>query len=349
MAGYPSQPGTALRPIAVYVGGSTLTSTIPGLSIAGPSPEGTLYTPTLDLEYLTLGLPRTMNVIPMTPDGLPTPALITRAALELIKVPYLVVDAGTYYGIKAPHVRLPSARHGGNIAEGPAMPRGTARSLFEEARTLGRLISRGHDLVLIGETIPGGTTVAAAIMSAAGLDGVSYVSSASPDNPKDLKRQVVSKALSRVSEGSDIFSIVDAVGDPVHVTMAGVALGAMEEGAMAVLAGGTQMGAVLAILKGVGADTSKVSLWTTKWILNDETSNIRAIAEAFDVRDLEGSEVDFSDSPFEGLRMFERGFVKEGVGAGGTMVLAAKMGFDANSVKSAIYSEYKRLRNLGSA
>lgn len=338
-----------MRPIGVYVGGSTLTSTIPGLSIAGPSPEGTLYTPTLDLEYLVLGLPRSMKVIPMTPDGLPTPALITRAVLELMKVPYLVVDAGTYYGIRAPHVRLPSARHGGNIAEGPAMPEGTARSLFEEARTLGRLISRGHDVVLIGETIPGGTTVAAAIMSAVGLDGVNYVSSASPDNPRDLKRQVVSKALSRVSRGSDIFSIVDAVGDPVHVTMAGVALGAMEEGASAVLAGGTQMGAVLAILKGAGVDTSRLSLWTTRWILNDRTSNIRAIAEAFGVRDLEGSEVDFADSPFEGLRMFERGFVKEGVGAGGTMVLAAKMGFDVSSVKSAIYSEYKRLKDLGSA
>jgi uncharacterized protein (TIGR00303 family) len=338
-----------LRPLAIYVGGSTLTSTVPGLSIAGPSPEGTLYTPSLDLEYLVLGMPKTLNVVPMTPDGLPTPAVITRAVLELIKVPYLVVDAGTYYGIRAPHVKLPSAKHGGNVAEGPALQHGTASLLLQEGRALGLTVSRGHDVVLIGESIPGGTTVAAAIMSASGMDGVGYVSSASPDNPKDLKRQVVSKALSRLRGGLDVLSIVDEVGDPVHVTMAGIAIGASEAGASVVLAGGTQMGAVLAILRGLGFDTSRLSVWTTRWIADDGSSNIQAITKAFDVRDLEVSEISFSDAPYEGLRMFEAGFVKEGVGAGGTMVLASKMGFSNSEIKSAIYSEYKRLKDLGKA
>jgi len=186
-----------LRPIAVYVGGSTLTSLRPGVSIAGPSPEGTLYTPTLDLEYLALGMPSTLNIVPVSPEGLPTPAVLTRAVLQLVDVPYLTVDAGTYYGIKAPHVKLPSARPGNDIAEQDALPPGTAAALFSEGESLGAMVARGHDLILIGESIPGGTTVAAAVMTALGFEGVGLVSSASPDNPKVIKRQIVLRALSR--------------------------------------------------------------------------------------------------------------------------------------------------------
>ncbi|MGC9071986.1 MAG: nicotinate-nucleotide--dimethylbenzimidazole phosphoribosyltransferase, partial [Acidilobus sp.] len=237
-----------MKPLAIYVGGSTLTSTRPGLSIAGPSPQGTLYTPTLDLEYLVLGFPVTLNAMPVSPEGLPTPAVITRAVLQTSKIPYLVVDAGAYYGLKVPHVRLPSARHGNDIAVSEALPPGISKRLFYEGEALGRAIGRGHDLVLIGESMPGGTTVTAAIMTAFGYDGVSLVSSASPDNPKDLKRGVVRSAVLRVKGPMDPFSVIDAVGDPVHVTIAGIAKGVISEGAHVVLAGGTQMGAVLAIM-----------------------------------------------------------------------------------------------------
>ena len=37
--------------LAVYVGSSTLTSTIPGLSAAGGTPENAPYTPTPDLKH----------------------------------------------------------------------------------------------------------------------------------------------------------------------------------------------------------------------------------------------------------------------------------------------------------
>ncbi len=337
--------------IALFVGGSTLTSTRPGLSIAGSTPGDTLYTPTLDLEYLVSGTPVSLSVIPVSPEGLPTPAVLTRAALRLVKIPYLVIDAGTYYGLKVPHVRLPSARYGNDISESEAFPRGTARALFSEGRTLGMTIARGQETVLIGESIPGGTTVAAAIMSALGFDGVSIVSSASPRNPKELKRLVVERALARAAGIKDPLEVVDVVGDPVHVTIAGIATGVTEEGASVVLAGGTQMGAVLAIMRALGTlDARRVSLATTRWIAEDRSSDIRAVADVVGggIR-LLVADVDLSDSPYKGLAMYEEGFVKEGVGAGGVMALDRSLGISEEVLKRAIFEEYGRLLRLGKA
>ncbi len=338
-----------VRAVALYVGGSSLTSTIPGLTVAGRTLEDTLYTPTLDLEYLVTGMPITLSIIPMTPDGLPTPALLTRATLSLIKVPYLAVDAGTRYGLRAPHVRLPRGTYGNNIAEANAFSPGTARAIFEDAFLLGSSVSRGQDLTVIGETIPGGTTLAAAIMSALGYDGVSVVSSASPQNPKDLKKLVVSRALSRLGSRRDPFEVIDVVGDPVHVAMAGIASGALEAGARVMLAGGTQMGAVLALLKAMGRlDTRKVSVATTRWIVGDGSANMeRIVSEVGDGVELIVSRVNLSSSRFEGLRRYEEGYVKEGVGAGGTMVLAEMMGVDPARIAETIDQEYERLVRLG--
>lgn len=64
--------------------GTTDTSLIPGITIAGAKPELTHYTPAADAEYLLLGRCRVIPTVPMTPpDGKPTPALITRAAIKL--------------------------------------------------------------------------------------------------------------------------------------------------------------------------------------------------------------------------------------------------------------------------
>ncbi len=57
--------------------GSTKTSTIPGIGIAGPSPEATLLTPSLDSEYFIKGRVVSFDVIPMTPDAIPAPAVVS--------------------------------------------------------------------------------------------------------------------------------------------------------------------------------------------------------------------------------------------------------------------------------
>ncbi len=329
----------------IVVGGSTRTSTIPGISIAGPSPEGTLYTPTLDLEYLVTGRPITLPVVPVSPEGLPTPALISRALVGMTGASLLVVDSGTAHGIKAPHVTIPSAVMGGRIDEGSGLPRGAAERIIGEARMLGENLARGLSGVMIGETIPGGTTTAAAIMEALVGVGVESVSSSSNRNPKDLKRKVIGKAVDRAGRCSDAYCKIDEVGDPVHPAIAGIAAGAVDAGIEVVLAGGTQMGAVLAILDAIGIDTSRITVATTRWILEDSSSDMVGIVDRFKAG-LVAADISFSDAPWSGLRMYEEGYVKEGVAAGGMMTLTLARGAPPSEVKEAIYKEYRRLLSL---
>ncbi len=336
-------PGALARvSTLVVVGGSTRTSTIPGVSIAGPSPEATLYTPTLDLEYLVKGKPITLPVVPVSPDGLPTPAVISRALLQRLEIQVLPLDAGMMHRPRIPHITLPSSTPGGRIDKEPAFPPGTSKRLMEDAEAAGEMIAGGRETVMIGETIPGGTTTAAAIMEALGGPGVDAVSSSSKNNPKGLKRRIVEASLSRASECEDLYCVLDQLGDPVHIAIAGLVKGVLGRGSDVVLAGGTQMGAVLAILDRMGVDTSRIVIATSRWILEDESSDIEAIAETYN-SGLVAADVSFSDSPWNGLRMYDQGYVKEGVAAGGVMSLALARGLVVSEVKKMIYEEYGRL------
>jgi NaMN:DMB phosphoribosyltransferase len=55
----------------------TETATIPGLTIAGANTELTKFTPAADAEYIHFGKCKCIDSIPATPDGKPTPAIIT--------------------------------------------------------------------------------------------------------------------------------------------------------------------------------------------------------------------------------------------------------------------------------
>jgi len=334
--------------VLTYFIASTKTSTVPGISIAGASPSETLYTPALDVEYLVYGAPRTKQVIPVTPEGLPTPAIITRVAASILGEPLVVVDAGSYVEPAVPRIDLPSKRVGGRIDVEPALPRGCSEKLFDEARTLSKMMLPRGCAIVVGESMPGGTTTAMAIMEGLGYRAKDRVSSASPNNPLELKWQVVSKALSRLSssETHDVFEVVDEVGDPLHVSIAGYVSGALEKDCVAVLAGGTQMCAVLAILKRLGIDYEKrLAIWTTKWIALDKQSDIVGLVKDIDERvPLVAAWLDFSKSRYRGLRMYEEGYVKEGVGAGGTaLTVMLRRGLSVDELVEEIEREYRRL------
>ena len=112
-----------LKPaIFAVVIGTTDVSLIPGITVAGATPELTHYTPALDVEYLLTGRPITLDVVPVTPDGIPTPALVTRAVA--FDVPKLVVNAGARVRPRVPYVDL-GGEPGGDIRRGPAMVRNT--------------------------------------------------------------------------------------------------------------------------------------------------------------------------------------------------------------------------------
>ncbi len=326
---------------------STKTSTIPGVSIAGKTPKDTLYTPALDVEYLVAGKPLTIDTIPITPDGIPTPALVSRSLMVSNKISTLVVDSGSYIEPKIPHIDLPSRIPGESIDTGNALPEGTSRKLYSEARVLGESI--GYDrVVFIGESMPGGTTTAMAIMEALGFRARGRVSSAGPNNPHDLKWGIVSKGFRRAGIDppvDDVFSAIDRVGDPLHVSIAGIADGAISSGGRVVLAGGTQMCSVLAILRRLGVDyRGRLAIATTYWLYGDRSSDIQGLVNSIDSSvPIYYTMIDFSDSPFDGLRRYDEGYVKEGVGMGGYMFASLVLGVPLESIKRSIYSEYDRL------
>ena len=77
----------------------TETCEIPGITIAGTDPDSVKYTPAADAEYLHYGFCKCIDKIPMTPDGKPSPALLTKVALESASIPHLIKKSGTVVAI----------------------------------------------------------------------------------------------------------------------------------------------------------------------------------------------------------------------------------------------------------
>jgi NaMN:DMB phosphoribosyltransferase len=94
------------------------------------------------------------------------------------------------------------------------------------------------------------------------------------------------------------------------------------------MAGGTQMSAILAIVSALNPDVlCNIAIGTTRWVLNDSSSDLKGIATQIYDMPILAAELDFSSSQYSGLRAYEKGVVKEGVGAGGAAIAAmAKVG-----------------------
>jgi uncharacterized protein (TIGR00303 family) len=334
--------------LALYVIGSTLTSTIPGISIAGTNPEATLYTPTGDAEYLFYGKVVSFNVIPTTPDGIPTPAVITRASLELLNIPFFVVNAGCYVRPKIPFIDV-NGVVGNDIRTSNAMKYDDVIKIYENSKLFGEKIGKLANTVLIGESIPGGTTTTLAFLLALGYDAKYKISSASAYNPHDLKIKVVEEGLKNaklsIEEArNDPLKAASKVGDPVMVAMAGLVDGIIKSDAYVLLAGGTQMSSVIALLKHKNVGLDKIAIGTTKWIISDRNSDIVGLISQIGKVPIIATTLDFSKSEFYGLKAYENGYVKEGVGAGGTaLVSQIKFELSSSDLANKIENEYKKL------
>lgn len=313
----------AKTPAFACVISHTATSEIPGLTVAGANPELVKLTSPADAEFLHYGSCRCIPGVPATPDGKPTPAIITRCALTMAEIPLLVVEAGTKVKPSIPAVSF-SLKPGGNISVEDAMDISDARRAVEYGTALGLQLAKVSDLVVIGESIPGGTTTALAVLTALGVDAKFKVSSSMPENPHALKNRVVAQAISRTEKRvQDPLEAVALVGDPMMPSVAGIASGAIMEGAKVMLAGGTQMAPVLAILKGLDMPLKNVCVGTTKYVADDKSSDlaglVRAVAPGVPVL---SCDLHFEKSVKPGLKAFAEGFVKEGVGAGGASIAA---------------------------
>jgi uncharacterized protein (TIGR00303 family) len=315
------------KPLFCSILGNTLLSTVPGISGAGPNPEGTLLTPVLDAELVTRGYISSFSVKPNTPTGCPTPASITRAMMELSGVRPLFINAGLHHRPTVPCFDV-YGDVGSDPRYGEAVPR--ANELFTRGEMMGEILSDYSDLLVLGECVPGGTTTALCVLRALGYNAA--VSSSFATNPVNQKEEICRLVLGRIHDAglTNPLDIIRYAGDPMMPVAAGIA---KSYAGSLLFAGGTQMLAVCAIVQAMRHSLSPVV--TTAYVRDDPSANVQALANEIGA-DMIYVDPGFGDLGHSGLARYCIGEVKEGMGAGGAMCLAHLTGHSAEEIRNKI-------------
>jgi NaMN:DMB phosphoribosyltransferase len=124
---------------------------------------------------------------------------------------------------------------------------------------------------------------------------------------------------------ADPIRAVSCVGDPMQPLVAGIAVGVTSRGGDVLLAGGSQMIAVVALIDalGVSASLEHLAIGTTRWVVEDPASDVAGLMhEVCEDLPLLAVNLNFGGSRHAGLRAYEGFVVKEGVGAGGACIAA---------------------------
>jgi len=320
---------------------NTDTAKIEGITQAG-IPGLIHLTPTLDSEFLCSGEVRSLDNIAETPKGVPTPALITRAVhllhpynnIELLNLGLEVTPKLEYFTTHNFDI-LPS----GSIDTGASID---AQEVFQKGIEFGQNYECKNDYIILGESVPSGTTTAAATATALKYNVTNMFSSSFKDVPNDIRQTTITKALHAVKEEDDIFEILSKVSDNMLIFNAGFILG-LNNKIPLILAGGTQMTCVLLIVNKIlemmeaQFDTSNLTLCTTKWVANDKNSDIKAILELlnFNINSY-FVDFDFTLSNHPALKLYDEGEAKEGVGAGGALMYGILNGLNKQQITTKV-------------
>jgi uncharacterized protein (TIGR00303 family) len=312
------------RPVFACVLGFTETGLIPNISAAGATPEDRKYTAIADAEFLATGTNTSFPLPPLVAGA--SPVLISRAVVAEQELPLFIFDAGLAI---APTVKVISL--GGIPAKclstGQALPIEIVLQLFVQGLVWGEKLVQSGAYVILSECVVGGTTTALAILTALGIEAKDKVNSSHPTCNHAQKWEIVQAGLYHLDQSATPFEIVAAVGDPMQIAVAGMAIAASRHAGV-LLAGGTQMLAVYALARAIAKhqnltwNPDAIAIGTTRWVAEDPTGNTVDLALA--VRDvpLLATQLSFAKSKFPQLQAYEQGFVKEGVGAGGAAIAA---------------------------
>jgi NaMN:DMB phosphoribosyltransferase len=166
-----------------------------------------------------------------------------------------------------------------------------------------------------------------ASVPALNLDGASGRGSASvPGLNLDGATTAIGLPLQETEKALlDPLEVVAAVGDPMQVVVAGMAIAASCScGVM--LAGGTQMLAVYALIEAIARKYAlfwcpeQIVVGTTRWVAEDPTGDTVGLAQTIGAVPLLATQLSFASSRYPQLQAYEQGYVKEGVGAGGCAI-----------------------------
>ncbi len=335
----------------------TNTSQIPGISAAGIKAKSRRKTALADAEFLLKGATKDHKYkLPFLNAGV-TPALISYVCSKLININPVIVPLGI--GVKPyfNHLVVEDRNLGPSncLTTGKSMTKERVINLYERGLKLG--ISSKQP-ILISESVPGGTTTAQAVMEAFGLRVSNLVGSSLFKAPRELRRKVVQKGLlnANLKTDFDSFDVLAAVGDPFQAFSMGLLIGARLAKQPVILAGGSQMLAVISLVlefldvKNKDELIEDVFIATTRWLVKDNSLNdlLNLINEKYDVK-LFGlaSPLNFKSSKYKELNDYELGHVKEGVGAGGISLLAFLDGFKNEEIVSLCQQNLEMMKGHG--
>jgi uncharacterized protein (TIGR00303 family) len=318
-------------PVFACILGFTATGLISGISAAGLTPEDRKYTAIADAEFLVNGVkanPR-YPLPPLTAGA--SPVLISRAVVEACQIPVYLFNAGLPQAPSVPAIDL-GGIPANCLTSGQALPLDIVIHLFEQGWKWGEKLAKQTDYLIIGECVVGGTTTALSVLTGLGIEAIGKVNSSHPSCNHQQKWSVVQAGLAQAScfsesDRVDPLLLVAAVGDPMQVAAAGMAIAATRHiGVM--LAGGTQMLAVYALSRAIvnfwqkQTNLSNLVVGTTRWVAEDPTGDTVGLAREIAEVPLLATNLNFATSRYPQLRAYQQGFVKEGVGAGGCSIAA---------------------------
>jgi uncharacterized protein (TIGR00303 family) len=354
------------QPVLACILGFTATGLIPGISAAGATPEDRKYTAIADAEFLVNGVtPQPRYPLPPLVVGA-SPVLISRAVVEAFDLPVYLFNAGLPQPPAVPAIDLEGvpARC---LTSGDALPLDTVKHLFAQGLKWGEKLAgvAADGYLIIGECVVGGTTTALSLLTGLGIAASGKVNSSHPTCNHAQKWEIVQAGLKHAGLGTressqfltltshsplptsssiDPLKLVAAVGDPMQIVAAGMAISASRSSGV-LLAGGTQMLAVYALARALAQLDAQAALtampstatadpyslaWqpervvvgTTCWVAEDPTGDTVGLARDIGSIPLLATGLSFATSRYPQLQAYERGYVKEGVGAGGCAIAA---------------------------
>ena len=318
---------------------ATDTAAIPGISAAGATAASRRATAAADAELLLLGPERPRpHALPPLPAGV-SPALISHVVLQELGLSPLLVDLGCPVAPAVAHLRLPLRWGGGParcLSRGQAMDPGRVKALMAVGHRWGSALARGrvHRPLVLTECVPGGTSTAQAVLTALGLEVEGLVSGSLREPAHRRKAALVERGMA----ASDLVAPVEprralaALGDPMQALAASLLLALAGSGVPVLLAGGSQMAAVLALALALAPPplrqhlAADVAIGTTAWVAAEPSSDLSLLLERIGARWQVAplafaADLRFDADLHKALADYERGFVKEGVGAGGLALL----------------------------
>lgn len=319
--------------INILFAGSTYLSKINGITAAGANPEMTFLTPVIDSEILLYGTPLSIKFPPVTPDGIPSPSVVSYACFKISGIKTLIVNSGMEKRPKTPFFEtglLPAL----NPIETFSCPD------YEKAKNAAFEIVNifdSMDEILISESIPAGTTSALIILNK--ILGMKKVSSSMKNSPDEEKLDIARKVNYQVSDKLSSEELIKRVGDYTQAMIYNIIKYRRKK---IILGGGTQMAAIIALCNRDLIDTSNTTLITTDLVYN---SVGKEFFEKCGVLNFEISRTFFENSRHEGLRKYSEGSVKEGVGLGASIYFSS-MTNEKDNIINEIDNVYEKILKL---